>query len=154
MSTQNKQIARRMYEEGFNKGDYNSVAQVLAPDHCSHDPHNPPGYKVGPDGMKEIIRHYRAAFPDLHFTIDEQMAEGDRVITRWTSRGTHRGQLMELAPTGKSTMVTGISIDRIENGKIAETWVSWDMAGLMQQLTGRQERPRTDGGRVSQPMNR
>jgi len=154
MSTQNKSICRRVFEEGFNKGDMAFADQIVAQNHVSHDPNEPPNNPQGPAGIKEIIRMYRAAFPDLRITIDEQIAEGDRVVTRWTSRGTHKGQLMDLAPTGKTATVVGMSIDRIENGKIVESWVNWDLAGLMQQLTGKMEqRVRPDGGR-QQPQTR
>lgn len=151
--TDNKAIARRVFEEGFNKGDMAFADQVLSPNHTSHDPNNPPDYKAGPEGMKQIIRMYRAAFPDLHFVVDEQISEGNRVVTRWTSRGTHKGPLMELGPTGKSVTVVGMTIDRIENGKVMESWVNWDLAGLMNQLTGKAQQ-RLDGGRQQQQPHR
>ena len=77
---------------------------------------------------------YRNAFPDLHFTIDEQIAEGDKVVTRWTAHGTNKGELLGMPATDKSTTVTGIAVDRIANGKIAESWGIFDQFGMMQQL--------------------
>ena len=77
---------------------------------------------------------YRNAFPDIHFTIDEQIAGGDKVATRWTAQGTHKGELVGIPATGKSSTVTGIAVDRIVNGKIAESWGIFDRFGMMQQL--------------------
>ena len=77
---------------------------------------------------------YRAAFPDLQFTIDDVIAQDDKVVIRWSSRGTHRGELMGLAPTGKEATSSGISIDKIADGKIVESWNHWDTLGLMRQL--------------------
>lgn len=77
---------------------------------------------------------YRTAFPDTCFTIEEMIAEGDTVVTRWTARGTHKGDLMGVLPTHKRVTVTGITINRITRGKIAESWDNWDTHGLMQQL--------------------
>lgn len=148
---ENKAVSRRVIEEGFNKGDLSVVDQCLSPNHMSYDPNNPPGYMPGPEGMKQIIRTYRAAFPDLHFTIDEQICEDDRVVTRWTSRGTHKGPLMELGPTGKTVTVTGMTIDRIQHGKIMESWVNWDAAGMMSQLTGKAQQRVDGGGQRAQP---
>jgi predicted ester cyclase len=78
---------------------------------------------------------YYAAFPDLRFTVEDQVAEGDKVVTRWSSEGTHKGELMGIAPTGKHAAgVTGISIDRYLDGKFVEGWANWDTLGLMQKL--------------------
>lgn len=147
----NKEIVRRVFEEGFNKGELAFADQIMAPNHVAHDPNNP--NMNGAEGMKQIIRMYRGAFPDMKMTVDDQIESGDRVVTRWTSRGTHKGKLMEMAPTNKSVTVSGITIDRLQNGKIVESWVNWDAAGMMTQLTGKsmmQERPH-NGGRASQP---
>jgi predicted ester cyclase len=84
--------------------------------------------------MKEFLAPYFAAFPDLQFTVEDEIAEGDKVTTRYTARGTHRGELMGMAPTGKHVTVTGIFISRVEEGKLAEMWLNWDALGLMQQL--------------------
>lgn len=77
---------------------------------------------------------YRSAYPDTHFTVEDQIAEGDKVVTRWTGRGTHQGELMGVAPTGNEVTVRGIEIDRIVGGRIEETWVNYDTSGMMQQL--------------------
>jgi predicted ester cyclase len=77
---------------------------------------------------------YRTAFPDLQIPIEDVIAEGDRVVTRWTTRGTHQGELMGAAPTGNQLTVTGILIDRVSGGKIEEEWVDYDTLHLMQQI--------------------
>jgi steroid delta-isomerase-like uncharacterized protein len=154
MNDQNKMLARRIFEEGFSKGDLSVAEQILAPNHVSHDPNNPPTYQQGPRGMQDIIKIYRTAFPDLKMTIDDQIMDGDRVVTRWTARGTHKGQLMEIAPTNKNVTVTGMTVDKIQNGKIVESWVQWDMAGMLQQVGMRKESSRTDGGRPQPTTSR
>ena len=77
---------------------------------------------------------YRTAFPDMRITIEDQVAEGDKVVTRWTASGTHQGDLMGIDPTGRRATVTGITIDRISGGKVEETWTNFDAMGMMQQL--------------------
>jgi len=88
----------------------------------------------GTAGIKQFISIYRTAYPDTHFTVEDQVAEGDKVATRWTATGTHRGELMGIAPTGKRVTVTGIAITRVTNGKIVETWNNFDALGQLQQL--------------------
>jgi steroid delta-isomerase-like uncharacterized protein len=133
MSTEaNKAIARRNFEEVWNEGKLAAVDEIIAANHVNRDPANP-GVS-GPEGFKQLVSMYRSAFPDTHFAIEAQIAEGDKVVTRWTARGTHQGELMGIPPTGKQLAVTGMTIDRIVGGKIAESWANWDTLGLMQQL--------------------
>lgn len=135
MSAQNKAIVRRYLEEIWNKGNLALVNELFTADCVDHDPSNPPGFPPpGPEGIKQLVTFYRSAFPDVYFTIQEEIAEGDKVATRWTARGTHKGQLMNIATTGKTVTSSGISISRIAGGKIAEVWVARDALGLMQQL--------------------
>ena len=133
MSAENKAIARRLVEEAFNEGKLEVVDELAAPGIVSYDSALPEPL-VGIDATKASIAAYRDAFPDLKLTVEEQIAEGDLVVTRWTARGTHQGELMGMAPTGKEATVTGITIDRLENGRIAESRTNWDSLGLMQQL--------------------
>jgi len=77
---------------------------------------------------------YRSSYPDLVVPIEDQVAEGDKVVTRWTARGTHRGELMGTAPTGKQIVVPGVLIDRVVGGQIAEEWASYDALGMLQQI--------------------
>jgi steroid delta-isomerase-like uncharacterized protein len=153
MINENKKLARRVLEEGFSKGDLSAIEQCMAPNHVAHDPHLPPGYTQGVAGNKMLVQFYRTAFPDLRFVIEDQIAEGDRVVTRWRGEGTQRGPLGELPATGRRGVTTGTTIDRIANGKIVESWVTWDFAGLMQQLgvMPQMERPKTDGGARMHP---
>ena len=88
----------------------------------------------GPDGLKRIVTMYRAAFPDVRMTVDDVIASGDKVVLRWHSEGTHRGELAGLAPTGVHGSATGISIDRWQDGKIVEAWAEWDNMGLARRL--------------------
>jgi steroid delta-isomerase-like uncharacterized protein len=128
-----KGITRQMIEEVFNKGRLDLIGKLVAPEFVGHDPALPQDI-AGPDGQREVVSGYRAAFPDLEVTIDDQIAEGDRVVTRWTARGTHTGDLWGIPGTGKQVTVTGTSIDRNQDGRIVETWSHWDALGLMQQL--------------------
>lgn len=88
----------------------------------------------GPEGMKQFVTMYRTAFPDYACTIADQIAEGDKVVTRWTVRGTQRGELMGIPATGKQVTLPGVVIDRLANGQLAETWFQADVLGMLQQL--------------------
>jgi steroid delta-isomerase-like uncharacterized protein len=132
MSDENKAAARAVMD-AFNSGDLDSLDDVVAADSVDHDQYNPFAGE-GREGLKKSIAMYRQAFPDLTMTIEDQVAEGDRVVTRWTATGTHQGELMGAAPTGKSSTVTGIGIDRFEEGRIVEAWGNWDTLGMVQQL--------------------
>jgi steroid delta-isomerase-like uncharacterized protein len=134
LSETNKTVSRRFFEEVFGKGKLNVLDEIIAKDHVNSGPGTIPGLPNGPEGSKQFVTVYRNAFPDVHFTIDEQIAEGDKVVTRWTAQGTHQGELAGLPATGKSSTVTGISVNRIVNGKIAESWGIFDEFGMMQQL--------------------
>lgn len=135
MSTEeNKAIARRAYEKLFSEGQYALADELYASTHVNYFPGNPPGLPAGVEGLKQLIGLYRSAFPDLHFTIEDQIAEGDKVVTRTTTTGTNTQPLMGMPATGKSAVVTGIQIDRIVDGKIVETWGNFDQLGLLQQL--------------------
>jgi len=132
---QNKAIVRRYYTDAFGKSNLALAAEMTDAQYVNHGADAPPGgWPRGPEGTRAIITAYRGAFPDLQFTVDDQVAEGDKVVTRWTGRGTNTGELMGMPPTGKKAVVTGISIERFSNGKIAESWVNFDGLGMLQQL--------------------
>jgi steroid delta-isomerase-like uncharacterized protein len=134
-SEANKSIVRRWYEEVFSQGNFDLIPQLFSADWVNHDPSGPPGgWPVGLEGATVVAGAYRTAFPDIKITIDDQVAEGDRVVTRWTTRGTNTGSLMGMPATGRPATITGISIERIAGGKIAETWVNFDGMGMMMQL--------------------
>ena len=134
LSETNKTVSRRFFEEAFGKGNLNVLDEIIAPDHVNNGPGALPELPTGPDGAKKLVTVYRNAFPDIRFTIEDQIAEGDQVVTRWTADGTHQGELIGIPPTNKTSTVTGIAVDRIVNGKIAETWGIFDQFGMMQQL--------------------
>lgn len=133
MSAENKALARRLVEEAFNAGRLDVTDELVASDFVGHDPALPEEVR-GPAGVKESIAGYRTAFPDIRVTIEDQIADGDYVVTRWSAKGTHQGELMGMPATGKQATVTGITIDRIVDGRIAESWDNWDTLGMMQQL--------------------
>ena len=130
---ENKTIFRRLQEEVLGQGNLELVDELLAPDYVSHAPGDSEQTR-GAEDIKHIVRTYRAAFPDLTYTVEEQVAEGDMVVTRWTAHGTHQGEFMGIAPSGNSIEVSGMSMDRISGGKIAEDWVNWDALEMMQQI--------------------
>jgi steroid delta-isomerase-like uncharacterized protein len=134
MSEQNKALARRGLDEVWNQGKLTTIDELTASNATYHDPNVPGGKFTGPEGVKQFVQIYRGAFPDVHITVNDQIAEGDKVVTRWTATGTHKGQLMGIAPTNKPATVTGCDIARYQNGKVVEAWASYDMFGMLQQL--------------------
>ncbi len=133
MSTEdNKAAVRRFYEEVINKKNLAAIDEFIDPHGIDHA--LPPGMPGGIEGSKQFIGMYLTAFPDLHFTVEDMIAEGDRVVSRLTTRGTHKGALMGIPPTGKQVTITGIDINRIVGGKSVEHWLEMDTMGMMQQL--------------------
>ena len=133
MSEENKALARRVIEEMFNEGNLDVADEIIAQDHAHHDPAMPEE-RHGREHFKQFASMYRSAFSDLHIEIEDQIAEGDKVASRWVARGTHEGDLMGLPPSGKQVTVVGMTIDRVAEGKVAETWDSYDALGMMQQI--------------------
>lgn len=132
MSTEeNKALLRRLYEEVWNQGNMATVDELLATDYVLHDPAH---LVCGPEGFKAYVSAFRAAFPDLHAIVEDQIAEENMAAMRFTARGTHKGELQGIPPTGKQVILSGINIQRIANGKIVENWVSLDALGMLQQL--------------------
>ncbi len=129
---QNKAVVRRFFEEAVNKGNLNVLDQVIADDFL--DRNVPPGTPAGPEGVKQFLRMVRTAFPDLHVSIDDMLAEGEKVVARLTVRGTHKGELMGIPPTGRQATWGGMDIIRIAGTKMAERWGLRDFLGMMQQL--------------------
>ena len=131
MSEQNKIVVRRALEEGYNQGNLDVVDELVSSNFVAHvgseEIH-------GPAGMKQFVASLRAAFPDLQLSIEDQVAEGDRVVTRWTAHGTHTGPFRGIPPTGKPGTMTGIDIDRNVDGRPIECWTNTDDLGLLQQL--------------------
>jgi steroid delta-isomerase-like uncharacterized protein len=130
------EASRRLLEQSFNEGNFELIDELVAPDAINHDPATPLELRNarGPEVLKRMASMYRTAFPDLQITVDDVIAADDKVVLRWHSEGTHRGELAGLAPTGARGSVTGISIDRWKDGKLVEAWAEWDNLGLARQL--------------------
>ena len=107
--------------------------ELLAPDYVFHDA--PPGTPAGPEAIRQVVTMFRTAFPDLHIDIEAMVAEGDTVVVRATTRGTHQGPLLGVAPTGRRVAMAGLTMVTVRNGRVVESWVKNDVAGLMRQLT-------------------
>jgi steroid delta-isomerase-like uncharacterized protein len=132
VSEENKALIRRFVEEAFNEGNLDVADEVYASGFVSHEPAGP--VERGPEYVKQFVGTYRSAFPDGHTTVEDVIAEGDEVAYRWRFRGTHRGELMGIAPTGKVVAITGITVDRISGGRIEEEWNNFDQLGVLRQL--------------------
>ncbi len=153
MATENDQaVSRRIAEEAFSSGNFTVIDEFVHPDYVAHDPSVPEAIR-GREGVRAFISMYRTAFPDVHLAVEDLVAQGDKVVTRWVGRGTHRGELMGLAPTGRPAVITGITIDRYANGKLVESWANWDTLGLMQQI-GAAPRPGSLGERAGKAVQR
>ena len=129
---QNKDLDRRWLEEVWGKGNVATVDELAGADFVWH--WAPPGLAADREGYKEFVRMEFDAFADVSCVAEDVVAEGDKVAGRWTWRGTHKGEFMGVAPTGKQVTLTGICINRVVDGKIVEEWGEMDMLGLMQQL--------------------
>ncbi len=128
---ENKEIVRRFFDLGPSSGNLSVARELLAPDFVLHVPlPAAPGIQ----GISDVVTACRAAFEHLNVTVEDMVAEEDRVAARFTARGIHNGAFMGLPPTGKLIIMTGIEIFRIEDGKIAELWGEANLLGLMQQL--------------------
>ena len=127
----NKALTLRYWEEVANKGNLDLIEEICAPDYVCHEVDQD---ICGPEGVRQFIFMLRAAFPDLHVTVEDVIAEGDKIVQRWTGRGTHQGELMGIPPTGNRVSVAGITISRFKDGKVSEEWEVYDMMGMMQQL--------------------
>lgn len=131
MSTEaNKAIIRDFFDQVWNQGDEAAIDRFIAADAAGNDP----DFGIGREGFKRQWRTWRAAFPDLHFDVEELVAEGDVVVSRWTLTGTHTGEFLGIAPTGRAIRVGGMSLDHLQNGLLVSGFDGWDNLGLRQQL--------------------
>lgn len=133
MSERNKAAARRFYEEAFNKGNLEAINDIIAPD-CTHSDPAMPHVKSGIEPVRRMVMDYRAGFPDLHFTIEDCIAEGDMVVLRWNVKGTHTETLLGVAATNRSIDIPGIVILKFRDGKAIDSKVVWDALGFHMQL--------------------
>ena len=132
MSEQNKALYRRVVDEVFTNGYVDLIDELVDPNLVDHSP--VPGQEPGLDGLKKMVIIFRTAFPDLRSTVEDLIAEGDKVVGRRTTTGTHQGEFMGIAPTNKRVTISEIHIVRIANGKVVEHWGLSDDLGMMQQL--------------------
>ena len=133
MSTDNKAIVRRLYEEVWNKRRLELVDEIISPSHAIHDP-TVSGSAVGPEAYKRQVTRFITAFPDLRLTIEDIVGENEKLAVAWTISGTHKGEFMGIPATNKKVSVDGITINHIVNAKIMDSYISWDAWGAMQQL--------------------
>ena len=129
---ENKAIVRRVFEEVWNQEKMDVVDEIFDTKIILHEPLG--GDVHGIEGYKQLVSMYLTAFAGGQFTIEEQIAEGDKVVTRFTATGTHSAELMGIQPTGVQVALTGIGISRLAGGKIVEGWDNWDTLGMLQQL--------------------
>jgi steroid delta-isomerase-like uncharacterized protein len=135
VSEENKEKMRRVLEEAFGQGKTEVVDEVLDSDFVCWDPNSETGEIRGAETIKGEIEYFRNAFPDFFWRVEEQVAEGDRVTTRYTLGGTHQGEFFGVPGTGKRIEITGINIDRFdENGKLVEEWAEYDLLGAMRRM--------------------
>jgi steroid delta-isomerase-like uncharacterized protein len=131
MSERNKTIARKVFEDIQSQRKLALIDELMAGDYVGH---TPPNDIHGPEGARQFEAMLHEAFPDYRVTVEDQIAEGDEVATRWTARGTHKGKFQGMPPTGKQITMSGITIFRIANGKLVEGWNKPDLLGMLQQL--------------------
>jgi len=131
MTERDCDLITRFYEEAFNGGNVHVIRELVAPDHVSH---LPTGDHYGPEGVRIDVSYFRMAFPDLHFQIEEFIEAKERIVYRFTARGTHDGPFMGVPASGRKVEIQGIGIDRVSDGQTVERWLQYDSAGLLQQL--------------------
>ena len=130
MLEENKAIARLFLDELWNRVNFEAVDRLMASDYDGHSS----TVINGPGGARQFVPTMRAAFPDFQFEVLDQVAEGDRVATRWAAHGTHQGEFQGVPPSGKRVKITGITIFRLADRKLIEGWTSEDVLGLLQQI--------------------
>lgn len=131
-TAENKKVLEAFVEDVINQGRLVRADDLVALDFVELDPL--PGQQQGREGLKDVIGGLRAAFPDLHWVVDEVVAEGDKVVSRFTWTGTHRATFLEIPSTGRKVTVKGVVIDRLADGKMADSRILMDTLGMMQQL--------------------
>ena len=129
---ENKTLVRRFVDEVQSGGNIDAVDELCSPEFVNHSA--PPGVPSNCEGVKQVTAMFRQAFPDSHFTVEDMIAEGDKVATRKTFHGTHQGEFMGIPPTGQQVSIGLIDIVRIVDGKVVEHWAMGDNLGMLQQL--------------------
>lgn len=128
----NVAVLQRFIDEVINQGRYDVCDEIVAEDFVELDPL--PGQQQGREGLKEVIAMMRTAFPDIHWVADESIVSGEKVVTRFTWTGTHRGPFLGIPATGKKVAVKGVVIDRLVNGLMTDSRILMDTFGMMMQL--------------------
>jgi steroid delta-isomerase-like uncharacterized protein len=135
VSEENKEKVRRVLEEAFGQGKVEVIDEVLHSDFVCYDPNSEAGEVRGAETIKGEIGYFRQAFPDFFWRVEDQVAEGDKVVSRYTMGGTHQGEFFGVPATGKRVEITGIQIDRFdESGELVEEWPEYDLLGAMRQM--------------------
>lgn len=134
MSEANKALAHRFHMDIFQKGDLGTAGQLLTDDFRWHGGFAPPQDPCGPEGVKQVAQVVIGAFPDRQISHHEAIGEGDRVLIRWSMTGTHKGDLMDIPPTGKKMTLTGFDYFRMQGSKISEMWQEADQLSMLRQL--------------------
>jgi predicted ester cyclase len=132
MSTEENKTVVQQLLHVIEQGDVSRLNQIIAPNWVNHDPSLPP--MQGYEGAKQLVMLFHSAFPDMHFEIEDMLAEGDKVACRFRGRGTNTGSFQGMPPTGRAVDITGTGILRVVDGKLTDNWVNFDALGLMQQL--------------------
>jgi steroid delta-isomerase-like uncharacterized protein len=133
MEQENGILIRRWFEEVWNNGRMEAIEEMASPDVIGHGQAQH-ATDIGLKEFKPFVQSLRSAFPDMKVTIDYVIEQGDKVVARWTSTMTHRGEFLGIAPTGKKATITGTTTQRITGGKIVEGWDNWDQLGLLVQI--------------------
>ena len=133
MSAEESKATMHRYLGVFEQGNIDLLDELLAPDYTNHSPATP-DLPTGPEGVKAVVSMFRSAMPDLRVVVEDMIAEGDKVATRYTLEGTHEGELFGVPPTGQRLSIKSITVERVSDGKIIEHWRVTDELGMMQQL--------------------
>lgn len=133
LSDESRAVARRFFAELWNNGDLSVADELIDIDAVNHDPAGP-RLGMGPEATKRLVTMYRNAFPDLVLQTEHLIAESRMVAIHWISSGTHRGEFLGAAPSGKRVLVDGISILQVDRGKISEVFTNWDTLSVMRQI--------------------
>ncbi|MCC9001420.1 MAG: ester cyclase [Candidatus Competibacter sp.] len=131
----NKALVRRSFEAIWSQGNLAVADEILSSDYVGHIATLPEPVR-GVEAFKQLVAMYHFSFPDTRFEIQDQIAEGHKVASRWIAHGTHRGEFMGIAPSGQAMSVTGMSFHRIDDGRIQESWDDWDALSILQGMTG------------------
>lgn len=130
---QNKRLITQFIEEVLNRKNFAVLDEIVAEDFVEHIPF--PGQGPGREGLRYAVSLFVKAFPDLHWQIEEQVAEGEKVVTRFTMTGTHGGELLGIPPTGRAIEISGVVFDEVRGGEFAASRILMDVPGLLQQLS-------------------